>query len=125
VAPERAFKKILVVDDILYVVKSLSKVLRDEGYFVLTALSGQEALEKFTEYSPDAITVDQRLPDMSGLQLVEKILAQSGAARPRIIFISSVYDREEIASIMKRGIDDYLMKPFTRAKLLETLGRLL
>ena len=122
---ERAFKKILVVDDILYVVKSLSKVLRDEGYFVLTALSGGEALEKFAEYSPDAITVDQRLPDMSGLQLVEKILAQAGAARPRIIFISSVYDREEIASIMKRGIDDYLMKPFTRAKLLETLGRLL
>jgi DNA-binding response OmpR family regulator len=123
--PERAFKKILVVDDILYVVKSLSKVLRDEGYFVLTALTGREALEKFAEYSPDAITVDQRLPDMSGLQLVEKILAQVGAARPRIIFISSVYDREEIASIMKRGIDDYLMKPFTRAKLVETLGRLL
>jgi CheY-like chemotaxis protein len=121
----RAFKKILVVDDILYVVKSLSKVLRDEGYFVLTALSGKEALEKFTEYSPDALTVDQRLPDMSGLQLVERIISLSGGKPPRIIFVSSVYDREEIAAIMKRGIDDYLMKPFTRAKLLETLEKLL
>ncbi|MGA2479158.1 MAG: response regulator [Spirochaetia bacterium] len=122
---ERAFKKVLVVDDILYVVKSLAKVLRDEGYFVLTALSGTEALEKFSEHTPDAVTVDQRLPDMSGLQLAEKIISLSSGAPPRIIFISSVYDREEIAAIMKRGIDDYLMKPFTRAKLLETLGRLL
>ena len=121
----RAFKKVLVVDDILYVVKSLAKVLRDEGYFVLTALSGTEALEKFSEYTPDAVTVDQRLPDMSGIQLAEKIISLSSGAPPRIIFISSVYDREEIAAIMKRGIDDYLMKPFTRAKLLETLGRLL
>jgi DNA-binding response OmpR family regulator len=123
--PARAFKKVLVVDDILYVVKSLAKVLRDEGYFVLTALSGTEALEKFSEYTPDAVTVDQRLPDMSGIQLAEKIISLSSGAPPRIIFISSVYDREEIAAIMKRGIDDYLMKPFTRAKLLETLGRLL
>jgi DNA-binding response OmpR family regulator len=122
---ERVFKKILVVDDILYVVKSLAKVLSDEGYFVLTALSGNEALEKFSEHCPDAVTVDQRLPDMSGIQLAERIISLSGDARPRIIFISSVYDREEIAGIMKRGIDDYLMKPFTRAKLLETLGRLL
>ena len=122
---ERSFKKILVVDDIHYVVKSLAKVLSDEGYFVLTAMSGSEALEKFAEYSPDAITIDQKLPDMSGVQLVEKILALGAARPPRIIFISAVYDKEEIAHIMAHGVDDYLMKPFKKAKLLETLERLL
>jgi CheY-like chemotaxis protein len=122
---ERSFKKILIVDDIHYVVKSLAKVLSDEGYFVLTAMSGSEALEKFVEYSPDALTIDQKLPDMSGVQLVEKILSLGAARPPRIVFISAVYDKEEIAHIMAHGVDDYLMKPFKKAKLLETLERLL
>lgn len=122
---ERSFKKVLIVDDILYVVKSLSKVLTDEGYFVLTAMTGGEALEKFVQYAPDALTIDQKLPDMSGVQLVEKILSLCAGRPPRIIFISSVYDREEITQILAHGIDDFLLKPFKRAKLLETLERLL
>jgi two-component system chemotaxis response regulator CheY len=120
-----AFKKVLIVDDILYVAKSITKILKDAGYFTLTALSGREALEKCKAYAPDLVTVDQKLPDMSGMQLAQKILALPSATPPRIIFISSVYEREEIEQIMKQGIDDYLLKPFTKAKLIETVKRLI
>jgi two-component system, chemotaxis family, chemotaxis protein CheY len=120
-----AFKKVLIVDDILYVAKSITKILKDAGYFTFTALSGREALEKCKAYAPDLVTVDQKLPDMSGLQLAQKILALPSATPPRIIFISSVYEREEIEQIMKQGIDDYLLKPFTKAKLIETVKRLI
>jgi len=122
---ETQVKKILVVDDIVYVLRSIARILRDEGYFILSALSGKEALEKFQKYSPDLITIDQKLPDMSGLQLVDRIYASGGNPRPRIIFISSVYDRSEIEQIMKHGIDDYLLKPFQKAKLVETVKRLI
>jgi CheY-like chemotaxis protein len=120
-----SFKKILIVDDIMYVVKSLTRILRDEGYFILTATSGKEALGKFKAYSPDLVTIDQKLPDMTGLQLVDMILSLKSSRPPRIIFISSVYDRDEIKEIMKHGIDDYLLKPFQKAKLIETVRRLI
>ncbi len=119
-----AFKKILIVDDIIYVVRSITKILKDEGYFILTATTGKEALEKFEKYSPDLVTIDQKLPDMTGRQLVERILGLAGQ-RPKIIFISSVYEKDEIREILKGGVDDYLLKPFQKAKLIETVKRLL
>jgi two-component system chemotaxis response regulator CheY len=120
-----AFKKILIVDDILYVVRSITKILRDAGYSILTATTGKEALEKFKRHSPDLVTIDQKLPDMTGLQLVERIHALSPEIPPKIIFISSVYDREEIREIMKHKIGDYLLKPFQKAKLLEAVRKLI
>jgi CheY-like chemotaxis protein len=119
------FKKVLVVDDILYVVKSISKILQDEGYFVVTATTGKEAMFKCKQFAPNLVTIDQRLPDMTGLQLAEKISALAGIRRPKIVFISSVYDKEEIREIMSHKIDDYLLKPFKKAKLVETVMRLI
>ena len=82
---KRRFLKVLVVDDILYVVKSISRILQAEGFFVLTARSGREALQKFKEYSPDLVTVDQKLPDMTGQQLVEIIRKEENADAVKII----------------------------------------
>jgi CheY-like chemotaxis protein len=120
-----AFKKILVVDDIVYVVKSITKILRDEGYFILTATTGKEALDKYRKYSPELMTIDQKLPDMTGLQLVDAILSLKSDPPPKVIFISSVYDRKEIERIMKHKIDDYLLKPFQKSKLIEAVKRLI
>ncbi len=125
VAEKRDFLKVLVVDDILYVVKSISKVLHNEGFFVLTARSGQEALEKYVEYSPDLVTVDQKLPDMSGLQLVAKIREIDPEGKARIIVISAVDDKQEIQAILKYQIDDYLIKPFMKKRLIDSVKALL
>lgn len=124
-AEKRDFLKVLVVDDILYVVKSISKVLHNEGFFVLTARSGQEALEKYVEYSPDLVTVDQKLPDMSGLQLVAKIREIDPEGKARIIVISAVDDKQEIQAILKYQIDDYLIKPFMKKRLIDSVKALL
>ena len=119
------FRKVLIVDDILYVVKSISRFLSEEGYFILTATTGKEALVKCMRYRPDLVTVDQKLADMTGLRLVESIFTLNPAAPPRIVFISAVSDKDEIREIMKHGIDGYLLKPFKKAKLLETVKRLI
>lgn len=124
-ADKSDFLKVLVVDDILYVAKSISRVLSTEGFFVLTARTGLEAIEKFTEYAPDLVTVDQKLPDMSGLQLVEKIREIDPKGKSRIIVISAVDDRQEIQAILKHGIDDYLIKPFKKKRLVDTVKALL
>ena len=119
------FKKILVVDDIMYVVKSISKILRDEGYFVITAMSGNEAISKFVKYSPDLITIDQKLPDMTGIQLVEKILSSNTELKPKLVFITAVYEKDEVKSILNLDVDNYLLKPFKKNKLIEIVKELI
>lgn len=118
-------KKILVIDDITYVVRSISRILRSQGYFVITAMTGKEALSRFEKYKPDLLTVDQKLPDMSGLQLVEKIRKLRGGEKIKVIFISAVQDKDEIKSILNVGIDNYLLKPFKKEMLLSVVKKLI
>lgn len=123
--PGPEFRKVLVVDDITYVLRSISKVLKEQGFFVLTARTARDALASYRLYTPELVTIDQKLPDMTGLQLVDQIRAVEGSDKTKIIFISSVYDKDEIRTILERGIDDYLMKPFKRARLIETVRTVL
>ena len=118
-------KKILVVDDLLYVAKTIAKILQNEGYKVITALSGKDTLEKFQKYNPDLITIDQKLPDMSGFELVLKLRKLKKGQNAKIIFISGVYDKDVIESILQLGINNYLLKPVSNSKLLETVQRVL
>ena len=117
-------KRVLVVDDITYVTKSISKILVAEGFAVITAMTGKEALDKFIKYSPVLITVDQKLPDMSGIQLVEKIKQMKVGFTTKIIFISAVQEKEEIRSILNLGIDNYLLKPFKKELLISTVRKI-
>jgi CheY-like chemotaxis protein len=122
---QKGFKKILVVDDITYVVKSISKILKGAGFFVITAMTGKEAVEKFLKYHPDLITVDQKLPDMSGIHLVEQIRKLEGGEEVKLIFISAVQEKEEIRSILHLKIDNYILKPFRKEILLDAVMKVL
>lgn len=119
------FKKILVVDDILYVLKSISKILREEGYFVVTARNGKEALFKFKNLQPDLITVDQRLPDMSGIELVQEIKRMEGNEDIKIVFISAFDEKETIHSSLNLGINHFLLKPFKKKRLIDIVSNLI
>ena len=118
-------KKVLVIDDILYVVKSISKILTDEGYYVLSALTGKEALELLKTFKPDLITIDQKLPDMTGTKLLEEIKKIDFEIFPKIIFISAVYEKEQIEAILKQYVSNYILKPFKKNKLLEIVNNLI
>ena len=117
------FKKILVVDDVTYVLKTLVRTLNNEGYFTISATTGREALEKYEKYYPDLITVDQRLPDMTGAQLVKSIRQLKNGENARIIFISAIDDKETIKSILHLGVAEYLLKPFEKVKLLDAVKK--
>jgi len=119
------FKKVLVVDDITYVVKSISNILRSENYFVFTAMNGKDAISKYKNYNPDLITIDQKLPDMSGIELAKKIRKLEGGNKTKIIFISTVHSKEEITNILNLGIDNYILKPFKKQILIDIVKDLL
>jgi CheY-like chemotaxis protein len=121
----KGMKKILVVDDITYVVKSIVKILKAAGYFVISAMTGKEAIEKYLKYKPHLVTVDQKLPDMTGIHLVERLRKIDIHEKTKIVFISAVQDKEEIKSILYLKIDNYILKPFRKETLIDVVGKLL
>jgi DNA-binding response OmpR family regulator len=87
--------KILVVDDDLHIQRLYKEEFEDEGYEVVVASNGQEAIEKFEKESPDIVTLDILLPDIDGI----RILRQMKEKDPKVpIIMSTAYDyRDDFA----------------------------
>lgn len=87
--------KILVVDDDLHIQRLYKEEFEDEGYEVVVASNGQEALELFEKESPDIVTLDILLPDIDGI----RVLRQMKEKNPKIpIIMSTAYDyRDDFA----------------------------
>jgi DNA-binding response OmpR family regulator len=87
--------KILVVDDDLHIQRLYKEEFEDEGYEVVVASNGQEAIEMFEKESPDIVTLDILLPDVDGI----RILRQMKEKNPKIpVIMSTAYDyRDDFA----------------------------
>ena len=105
-------KRILVIDDDLVVLKFLRANLREEGYEVLTALDGTEALHVIEKELPDLIILDIMMPEKSGLELLKELKAQPGTARIPVMMASVMANPESLAKARDLGAADYTTKPF-------------
>jgi len=101
---------ILIVDDTKLIVESLKKALSREGYEILTAGTGREALLSYEENSPDLILLDVKLPDTDGIQVLQQI-KQVDANTP-IIVMTAYSGIKGAVEAMKSGAYDYVAKPF-------------
>ncbi len=100
---------ILVVDDEIEIVRALRRALEAHGYAVLTACSGEEAVEAVTKQHPDLLLLDLVLPGMSGLEVCRRVRAESSVP----IIVLSVKDAErDKVEALDLGADDYVAKPF-------------
>lgn len=106
----RQKKRILVVDDEIEIVRALQRGLVAHGYEVLTATTGETALETVAQQRPDLLLLDLNLPGISGLDVCKQIRTQSEL--PAIIVIT-VRDKErDKVRALDLGADDYVSKPF-------------
>lgn len=100
---------ILVVDDEREIVRALQRALKAHGYTVLTASSGEEAMDLVTKEHPDLVLLDLLLPGMSGLEVCRWVRAASNVP----IIVLSVKDAEsDKVEALDLGADDYVAKPF-------------
>lgn len=102
--------KVLVVDDSALMRRLLVNVLRSEGYEVITANNGADAVELLLQAQPDAVTLDINMPKMDGLTALSLMMA----ARPTpIIMVSSLTERGALATLeaLALGAVDYVLKP--------------
>ena len=116
-------KKIMVVDDEDSIRQSLSDVLKDEGFKVISARDGQEALKLLDSTQPDLILLDIWMPGMDGTEVLKRIKT----ARPglQVIMISGHGNIEAAVKAIKLGAYDYIEKPLSLEGILLTVKRAL
>jgi|CXWL01.1.fsa_nt_gi DNA-binding NtrC family response regulator len=110
---------ILIIDDEPSLVSSLTFALEEEGYKVHGAVDGQSGLLALAEVQPDLVLLDLRLPDQSGLDVLQSMQRQAG--EPQVIMISAHGDTRAAVKAVKLGAADYLTKPFDLDDLLHTI----
>lgn len=115
--------RVLVVEDQKRLLSSLKHGLEEEGYEVLTAITGEEGFYLATTQAPDVLVLDIMLPKRDGFQVLQDLRAK-GFGKPVLILTSrdTVADRVRGLDL---GADDYLVKPFAFAELVARLRALL
>jgi len=117
--------KILVVDDEIYIVHILDFSLGMEGYEVVTALDGEQALEKLKQEKPDLIVLDIMMPKLDGYEVCKAIKSDPETRQIPVILLSAKGRNVDQKMGFDVGADDYITKPFSPRKLVERINQLL
>lgn len=108
---------ILIVDDDLLSLAALESILDGQGYNIISATNGSEALQKADVLMPDLILVDVMMPIMDGFEVCRRIRATPKLAEMQIIILTALDDRDSRLLGIESGADDFLAKPIDRQEL--------
>lgn len=114
---------IMVVDDSLTVRKITTRLLERNGYLVVTAKDGVDALEQLLEISPDVMLLDVEMPRMDGFELAKRLRQDSKTKQLPIIMITSRTADKHRNYALELGVNEYLGKPFQEEELLGHVAR--
>jgi len=117
--------KILVVDDEIYIVHILDFSLGMEGYEVVTALDGEQALERVASEKPDLIVLDIMMPKLDGYEVCRAVKSNPATKNVPVILLSAKGRNVDQKMGFDVGADDYITKPFSPRKLVERINQLL
>ena len=119
-------KSILVIDDNDDIRGLLSLVLQKEGYEVLEAAGGSEALIKINESKPDLILLDVMMPGLSGLEVLSTIREsrEKKISEVPVIMITAKSTIDDIDAAIELGANSYIVKPFRPANLVEKVSEI-
>ena len=109
--------KILVVDDEAYIREFLHSVLTDDGYEVMTAADGLEALPIAVEQQPDLILLDIMMPGLNGMETCKQLRERPTTSHIRVIILTAYDLRERLEESIVAGADDFLGKPIDVTEL--------
>ena len=115
-------KKILVVDDEDDILQFLELVLREKGYDVVTAASGQEALTRAQIEKPDLVLLDIMMPQMDGWEVLKLLRVDDETADIPVAMLSARTEAKDRVQGLQEGAIDYICKPFALQELLEKIG---
>ncbi len=110
-------KEILIVDDEPSIVVPIQFLMEQQGYNVIVAENGHDALDMIYKYNPDLVLLDIMLPGIDGYEVCEIVRLNPKLREVKIIFITAKGREVEIAKGLALGADAYITKPFSNAEL--------
>ena len=113
--------RVLVVDDSDVIRKLISVNLELEGFEVVTAVDGQDALDKIIEVAPDVMTIDVVMPRLDGYDTVAKVRADPRTSHLKIAMVTACAQEADIRRGEAVGVDAYVTKPFDPSTLVRTV----
>lgn len=117
-------KKILVVDDERHIVRLVEVNLTREGYDVIVAYDGIEALEQMAKEKPDMVVLDVMMPRMDGFEVLKKLQADPATRDIPIIMLTAKAQDADVFKGWSSGVSSYLTKPFNPRELLTFVERI-
>lgn len=114
--------KVLVVDDDADLLDLTSYALRREGFTVIPASDGQQAVQRWESETPDLVVLDANMPKMNGFEVCRKI--RQGSATP-VIMLTARGDEADVLQGLQLGADDYVTKPFSAKQLVARMRAVL
>jgi DNA-binding response OmpR family regulator len=117
--------KILVADDEPNIVISLEYLMKREGYTVLVARDGQEALDAIIRDRPDLVLLDVMMPKKSGLEVCQAVRANEELQATKILMLTAKGRDTDLAKGLALGADAYMTKPFSTRELVQKVAEIL
>ncbi len=117
--------KIMVVEDSPTYLRKIANFLQGLGYEVITAVDGEEALEKAVRENPGLIVLDVILPKKNGFQVCRQLKTSPATQDIKILMMTSKSQDSDRFWGIKQGADDYMTKPYEDQELSENVAKLL
>jgi putative two-component system response regulator len=108
---------ILIVDDEPAGRETLESILEPEGYYLVLAENGYQAIEQARVILPDVILLDVMMPGINGFEVCRRIRSEKELAEVPILFLTALDDRQSLLNGLEAGADDFISKPFDRYEL--------
>ena len=118
-------KKVLICDDDPAILRVIQVNLEVEGFDVVAAHNGEEAVALAEAESPDLVILDIMMPRMDGYETVERLKANEATRGIPVVFLSAKAQSSDIERGKTYGVEEYLTKPFDPTDLIEVVERLL
>jgi two-component system, chemotaxis family, chemotaxis protein CheY len=116
--------RILVIDDAAFMRKLVSDALAGGGHEIVgEGGNGAEAVQRYQELRPDAVTLDITMPEMDGLAALREIIAFDPGAK--VIMCSALGQETKVLESIKAGAKDFVVKPFKPDRVLDAIGKAL
>ena len=114
--------RVLFVDDSRAIRRIISEIMKQIGFEVPEASNGLEALRRLDEQgAPDLVLVDWNMPHMNGLDLIKAIRANPNFTDLPLMMVTTVTEMERMAQALMAGVNDYVIKPFDKAAIVDKL----
>ncbi|MBP8613760.1 MAG: response regulator [Firmicutes bacterium] len=113
--------KILVVDDAMFMRNKTSRLLQENGYEVVEASNGEEAVERYVKENPDLVLMDITMPILDGIESLKQMKEHDPEAR--VVMVTALGQKSMVLEALKAGARDFIVKPFQSDTLLEAVRK--